>query len=39
MVGKSGPFFQRLEKFFGRFPMIGKNFREATGERVEGLKS
>ena len=23
----SGRFFQRLEKFFGGFPMIGKNFR------------
>jgi hypothetical protein len=27
--------FQRLEKFFGSFPMIGKNFRAAFGKQKE----
>ena len=37
MVGKFGAVFQRLEKFFGSFPMIGKIFQEATkGTKIAG---
>jgi hypothetical protein len=28
----SGRFFQRLEKIFGSFPMIGKNFRDFSND-------
>ena len=45
MVGKITPFFQRLEKFFGSFPMIGKTFRahlrqtkRQTGQRRTRLR-
>ena len=32
---KMAGIFQRLEKFFGSFPMIGKNFRDAFGKQKE----
>ncbi|MBR4252490.1 MAG: hypothetical protein IKQ15_09390 [Kiritimatiellae bacterium] len=45
MLGKITPFFQRLEKFFGSFPMIGNNFRahlrqtkRQTGQRRTTLR-